>query len=65
MKTVIGTLGNKVGVKSYIANLAGHVSNQIRLNIESTEGEKTQIKLDKKEALELLSELKQQIKNLN
>ncbi len=64
MRTFTGTLGNKVGVKSYVANLAGHISNQVRLNIESTEGENTQVKLDKKEALELLSELEQQVKNL-
>ncbi len=64
MRTIKGTLGNTVNVKSYVANLAGHISNQVRLNIESTEGENTQVKLDKKEALELLSELEQQVKNL-
>jgi len=64
MKTIKGTLGNEVNVKSYVANLAGHVSNQIRLNVLSTEGHKTQVKLNKNESVELLEELKKQILNL-
>ena len=64
MKTIKGTLGNEVEVKSYVANLAGHVSNQIRLNVLSTKGHMTQVKLNKDESVELLEELNKQILNL-
>ena len=64
MRAITGTLGNRVEVKSYVANLAGHISNQVRLNVKTTEGVNTQVKLNKKEALQLISELKEQVKNL-
>jgi len=64
MKTIKGTLGNEVKVKSYVANLAGHVSNQVRLNVISTDGYEVQVKLNKNESIELLEELKKQILNL-
>ncbi|MCP4484777.1 MAG: hypothetical protein GY823_09495 [Flavobacteriaceae bacterium] len=64
MRTIKGTLGNTVNVKSYVANLAGHISNQVRLNVTTIDGDKVQVKLDKADALELLEELNKETLNL-
>jgi len=60
MKTIKGTLGNTIQSKSYVANLAGHVSNQIRLNVIDIDGNEIQVKLDKSDALEFLEDLKKE-----
>ena len=64
MKTIKGTLGNTIQPKSYVANLAGHVSNQIRLNVIDIDGNEVQVKLDKSDALEFLEDLKKETLNL-
>jgi len=64
-KIFIGTLQNKIKVTSHVANLAGHISNDISFEIlRYQDGETTFVRLEKEEAINLRDELNNQLKKL-
>jgi len=63
-KFIVGVLGNKLKVDSYVANLAGHISNYVTIETLGVDGKKTYIRLEKDEATNLVKQLNNSLENL-
>jgi len=59
-----GTLGGTIFVEKRVSNLAGHISNQIILTSKNLNGKETVVRLNKPEALKLLSSITENVDKL-
>ena len=60
-----GVLGNEIEITSCVANMAGHVSNYIVVEIFNPKGERDGLlRLEKEDALKLKEELNNKLSNL-
>ena len=59
-----GTLGGTILVGKRVSNLAGHISNQIVITSKNLNSNETVIRLNKSEALKLLSSITENIDKL-
>lgn len=62
---ITGVSGNKLEVKSYVANLAGHISNYVTVEVFGSDGfSRGFVRLEKEDALSLSEELNNQLSKL-